>query len=96
MFQAVERLARLRGLHITDDAKGNWVANILDPKGASQGQLVEGNNLLEARATIDGSRSFKTSSTSSASAQVTINQWHSVRDVSATLTNPNARRAPGG
>ena len=52
---AVERLARLRGLHITDDAKGNWIADIFDPKAATSGQLVEGKNLLEARASVDGS-----------------------------------------
>lgn len=91
VFQAVERLARLRGLHITDDAKGNWIADAFDPKTASQAQLVEGQNLLEARATIDGSRSFNIVNIVSQRPGDDQTNGTPARDVSATLTNTNAR-----
>lgn len=93
VFSAVERLARLRGLHITDDAKGNWIADIFDPKASSQGQLVEGSNLIEARATIDGSRSFNIVNIVSQRPGNDQTNGTPARDVSATLTNSSARPA---
>jgi prophage tail gpP-like protein len=91
VFSAVERLARLRGLHITDDAKGNWVADIFDSKGANQGQLVEGKNLLECRASIDSSRSFNIVNIVSQRPGNDQTNGTPARDVSASLTNPDAR-----
>lgn len=91
VFEAVERLARLRGLYITDDANGNWIADVFDPKGASGGQLVEGQNLLEARASIDGSRSFSIVNIVSQRPGDDHTNGEAARDVSATVTNPNAR-----
>ena len=91
IFQAVERLARLRGLHITDDAKGNWIADVFDPKAATSGQLVEGKNLLEARASIDGSRSFSIVNIVGQRPGDDQTNGTPSRDVSATLTNSNAR-----
>jgi prophage tail gpP-like protein len=91
VFSAVERLARLRGLHITDDAKGNWIADAFDPKAANNGQLVEGQNLVEARATIDGSRSFNITNIVAQRPGNDQTNGTPTRDVSATLTNTNAR-----
>lgn len=91
VFQAVERLARLRGLHITDDAKGNWVAEVFDPKSANKGQLIEGSNLVEARASIDGSRSFNIVNIVSQRPGNDQTNGTASRDVSASLTNSNAR-----
>jgi prophage tail gpP-like protein len=91
VFQAVERLARLRGLHITDDANGNWIADVFDPKAASGGQLVEGKNLHMARASIDGSRSFSIVNIVGQRPGDDHVNGDASRDVSATLNNPNAR-----
>ncbi|SHN86756.1 phage baseplate assembly protein [Bradyrhizobium erythrophlei] len=91
VFQAVERLARSRGLHITDDAKGNFVAEIFDPKSAGQGQLIEGGNLLEARATIDGSKSYHINNIASQRPGNDQTNGEACRDNSATLTNPAVR-----
>ncbi len=91
VFSAVERLARLRGLHITDDANGNWIADAFDPKSASRGQLVEGQNLIEARGTIDGSRSFNIVNIVGQRPGNDQTNGTPARDVSATLTNSSAR-----
>lgn len=91
VFNAVERLARLRGLHITDDAKGNWIADAFDPKAANTAQLVEGQNLIKARATIDGSRSFNTVNIVAQRPGNDQTNGTPARDVSATLTNSTAR-----
>jgi prophage tail gpP-like protein len=91
IFQAVERLARLRGLHITDDAKGNWIAETFDPKAKNQGQLVEGKNLLKCRATIDSSRSFNIVNIVSQRPGNDQTNGTPSRDVSASMTNSDAR-----
>ncbi len=91
VFMAVERLARLRGLHITDDAKGNWIADAFDPKTSSAGQLVEGKNVIEARASIDGSRSFNIINIVGQRPGDDQTNGTPSRDVSASLTNSNAR-----
>jgi prophage tail gpP-like protein len=93
VFNAVERLARLRGLHITDDANGNWIADVFDPKASAQGQLIEGKNLLEARASIDGSRSFNIVNIVAQRPGTDQTNGTPSRDVSATLTNSDARPA---
>jgi len=91
VFQVIERLARMRGLHLTDDAKGNLIADAFDPKTASTGQLIEGQNLVEARATIDGSRSFSMVNFMAQRPGNDQINGDAARDVSATLYNPNAR-----
>jgi prophage tail gpP-like protein len=58
IFMAIERLARMRGMAITDDAQGNLVAAYTPQAAGSDAQLVEGVNILEARATIDVSKIF--------------------------------------
>jgi prophage tail gpP-like protein len=83
----------LRGLHITDDAKGNWIAEIFDPKAKNQGQLVEGKNLLKCRATIDSSRSFNIVNIVSQRPGNDQTNGTPSRDVSATLTNSSVRPA---
>jgi prophage tail gpP-like protein len=91
VFAAVERLARLRGLHLTDDANGNWIADVFNPSAAPSGQLIEGQNLVEAYAVVDGSYSFGLT-TVVAQRPGNDQQWgDAARDNSATLSNPNAR-----
>jgi prophage tail gpP-like protein len=93
VFSAIERLARLRGMHLTDDANGNLVASAFNPSAATAGQLVEGQNLIQAHAVIDGSNAF---GAVTAAAQRPGNEQvngDACRDNSATLINPNARAA---
>jgi prophage tail gpP-like protein len=49
--QAIERLARFRNLHLTDDANGNLVAGRGDTSG-SVADLVEGKNIEDAHAVM--------------------------------------------
>lgn len=91
VFQAVDRLARMRGVHLTDDGSGNWIADVFDPKAAAQGQLVEGKNLLEARASIDGSNAFHITNVSAQRPGGDQVNGQSCRDNSATVTNPAVR-----
>jgi len=49
---ALEKLARMRSVLITDDANGNLVLTQAGLGGASSTSLVEGQNILEARATL--------------------------------------------
>jgi prophage tail gpP-like protein len=91
VFAAIERLARLRGLHLTDDANGNLIADVFDPNTAIAGQLVEGKNLVEAYAAIDGSNALSKILVA-AQRPGNDNVWgDAARDNSATLTNPNVR-----
>lgn len=91
VFGAIARLAQMRGLHLTDDANGNLVAEVYDPNIAAAGQLVEGKNLVEAYAVIDHSNAF--SIITAASQRPGNDQvWgDAARDNSATATNPNIR-----
>jgi prophage tail gpP-like protein len=91
VFEAVDRLARLRGLHLTDDASGNWIADVFDPNKAAQGQLVEGKNLLEARASIDGSKAFNINNISAQRPGNDQTNGQACRDNAATVTNPAIR-----
>jgi prophage tail gpP-like protein len=90
-FMAVERLARLRGLHLTDDANGNWIADVFNPNEAAAGQLIEGKNLLEARASVDGSNSFNTTNIAAQRPGNDQVKGAACRDNSATVTNPKIR-----
>lgn len=91
IFSAVDRLARMRGLHLTDDASGNWIADVFDPKAAQKGQLVEGKNLLEARASIDGSHAFHITNISAQRPGNDQTNGRACRDNSATVTNHAVR-----
>jgi prophage tail gpP-like protein len=91
VFAAVDRLARMRGLHLTDDGSGNWIADVFDPNGDPQGQLVEGKNLLEARASIDGSHAFNITNVSAQRPGTDHSNGDACRDNSATVTNPAVR-----
>jgi prophage tail gpP-like protein len=91
VFAAVERLARLRGLHLTDDAKGNWVADVFDSNAASSGQLVEGKNLVEAYAAVDGTNALGIINIAAQRPGNDQINGDACRDNSATLTNPNVR-----
>ena len=91
IFSAVERLARLRGLHLTDDANGNWVADVFTPGDAAAGQLIEGQNLVEARASVDGSNSFNIVNIAAQRPGNDQVKGSSTRDNSATVTNPAIR-----
>ncbi len=91
VFEAVDRLARMRGLHLTDDGSGRWIASVFDPKGAAQGQLVEGKNLVEARASIDGSHAFHIINVSAQRPGNDQVNGQACRDNSATATNPAVR-----
>jgi len=56
VFEVIERLARLRGFHVTDDADGSLVlANKVEPEAEPVG-LVEGVNILSASAMMDLSK----------------------------------------
>jgi prophage tail gpP-like protein len=92
IFSAVDRLARMRGLHLTDDSNGNWIADVFDPKAPQKGALVEGKNLLEARASIDGSHAFHITNISAQRPGNDQTNGQASRDNSATVTN-NAIRA---
>ncbi|HLH95002.1 MAG TPA: hypothetical protein VKW08_07780 [Xanthobacteraceae bacterium] len=91
VFRAIERLARLRGLHITDDGNGNLIAEPYDPTQALAGELVEGKNIVSARASIDGSRSFNIVNIVGQRPGDDHTNGDAARDVSATVTNPNVR-----
>lgn len=91
VFSAVDRLARMRGLHLTDDANGNWVASVFDPKAPQQGQLIEGQNLLEARGSIDGSNAFHITNVAAQRPGNDQTWGQACRDNSATVTNPAVR-----
>lgn len=91
IFSAVDRLARMRGLHLTDDASGNWIADVFDPKAPQKGQLVEGKNLLEARASIDVSHAFHVTNISAQRPGNDQTWGDAARDNSATVTNSAIR-----
>lgn len=88
-FMAVERLARLRNLRLTDDANGNMVASYSGSNQASGAQLVEGRNILQARATIDVSNSYRDTNVR-AQGQGSDSNF-ATNDVSARSTNSNVR-----
>jgi prophage tail gpP-like protein len=52
VFQFLERLARQRGLALTDDAQGNMVAVDKFTNAGGAARLVEGQNIIAARVTI--------------------------------------------
>lgn len=58
VFEAIERLCRMRGLMLTDDKDGNLVAFNADPKALPVGDLVEGRNILQARAILRDDAAF--------------------------------------
>jgi prophage tail gpP-like protein len=91
VFSAIERLARLRGLHLTDDENGNLVADVFDPNAGTAGQLIEGGNLIEAYAAIDGTNSLGSILAGSQRPGNDQVNGDAARDNSATVTNPNAR-----
>lgn len=53
VFEVIERLARLRGFRVTDDAHGNLVLADQKPATDDAPGLVEGVNILRANATMD-------------------------------------------
>lgn len=52
VFQFLERLARQRGIILTDDAQGNLTGGGLDPMQGPAATLEEGRNIWDARAVI--------------------------------------------
>jgi prophage tail gpP-like protein len=52
VFQFLERLARQRGIIMTDDPNGNLIGGGLDPSAGSAATLEEGRNIVDARALI--------------------------------------------
>jgi prophage tail gpP-like protein len=50
VFEFIERLARLRGVFMTDDEHGNLVGGSVKSTAASAATLEEGRNIFEARA----------------------------------------------
>ncbi len=88
-FMVVDRLARLRTLRLSDDKNGNLVATYAGDSHASGAQLVEGKNILQARATIDVSNNFGNTNVMS-QARGSDEDWPT-NDYSARSTNPNAR-----
>jgi prophage tail gpP-like protein len=91
VFMAVERLARMRGLHLTDDAAGNWVVDVFTPDDPLAGELVEGRNILEARASVDGTNSFNSTNVASQRPGNDQVKGQACRDNSATVINPAIR-----
>ena len=89
VHEFIERLSRLRGLILTDDADGNLVASQVDPNTAPVAELVEGRNILRAVGAIDDQSLW--SRYSFASQQTGDDQTWPPRDIAATVTNPNAR-----
>jgi prophage tail gpP-like protein len=91
IFSAVERLARMRGLHLTDNANGDWVADVFTPGDPLAGQLIEGRNLLEARASVDGTNSFNIVNIAAQRPGNDQVKGNSTRDNSASVSNPAIR-----
>lgn len=59
-FQFIDKLARMRGLFLTDDADGNLVCNAGNPTGQAGADLAEGVNILRARATLSDQSAWST------------------------------------
>lgn len=51
-FETIDRLARMRGLIVTDDAEGGLVIRKDGGEGGAQIMLIEGENILSGRATF--------------------------------------------
>jgi prophage tail gpP-like protein len=90
-WMAIERLARMRGLHLFDNADGNWVAEAFDPNQAAAGRLVEGGNMKKARAVIDVSRVFGLYNIRAQQPGSDELHGRAARDVSASVKNPSGR-----
>ena len=56
IFELLERLARIRGLHLLDDEEGNLVLSDGSDQGKDKVGLVQGVNILRANATMDVSQ----------------------------------------
>lgn len=88
-FMAIERMARLRCLRLSDDANGNMVASYSADNQASSAQLVESGNILSARGAIDVSKSFSDTNVRAQSQGSDTN--FPPNDVSARSTNSSVR-----
>jgi prophage tail gpP-like protein len=89
VFQFIERLARMRNLHVVDDANGNLNFFRASGGGASGGlSLVEGQNILSARMVMRNdmlSKQYEVDGHSHGSDNV----WGpDAQNISATVTNP--------
>lgn len=85
----IARIASLRGMMLTDDADGNYVAGQNDPGSGSVAELVEGKNIFSGRVSLDDQSAW--SRYSGAGQMAGNDQRWPPRDYSATLTNSNVR-----
>ena len=83
----VERIAKMRGLFLTDDENGNLVASQVDPSAAAVAELEEGRNILRATCKLDDQSLW--SGLSVVGQQTGNDQNWPPRDNSATVQNPN-------
>jgi len=89
MFQFIERLARMRDIHIRDDENGNLVGT-RGTAGGSIATLVEGQNILSARVILTDQNAAKTLSTIGANiGGSSTGVWgDTCRDIKVTAQNP--------
>ena len=90
-FQLIERLCRMRNLHLIDDAQGNLTASRRDSVEIV-GDLQEGRNILSAELVWNEKYEFNRIKTL-IDEHGTDQKWaDEVCGISATATNPNLRR----
>ena len=83
----VERIAKMRGFFLTDDADGNLVAGQADMSGGAVAALQEGVNILRGVCTLDNQNAW--SSLNVAGQQPGTDQNWPPRDYSATVQGPS-------
>lgn len=87
---AIERLGRMRGLRLTDNAQGQLVA-AGPPQGGSVGSLVEGRNLIDGQSTIDISNQYSKWNVRGSQQGNGKTSAEEARDVSASAENLDPR-----
>lgn len=86
-FDFLERLARQRGVLLTDDAAGRLVIARAG-ETAAQGRVVQGENLLAAIGELNGAKRF--------SRYVILSQLGALAEISPTADDLPEPRGPGG
>ena len=86
--EVIERMARFRGLFLTDDADGNLVASQVNLATACVAELEVGRNILRGSCKLDNQNAFST--VAGAGQQPGNDQVWPPRDVAASVSNPNA------
>ena len=83
----IERIAKMRGFFLTDDADGNLVASQADPSAAPVAELEEGRNILRGVCTLDNQNAW--SGLGIVGQQPGTDQNYPPRDQSASVQGPS-------